>query len=646
MRARLPGLLVLLVAASLVVADGAQAAKKLRASTLVRFGSCTQLTDFARSWMVRTDGTTGVPGRVDTIAPAVLRGPQLMPVARRGDEPLAMPVAAPQQAEAGAGADTAFSTTNTQEAGVDEPDLVKTDGRTLYAVHDGALRVFDVSQAAPKLVGTLKLPGADHQLLLRGPRLLVLANLHPTVGPEPVLDRPAMSAPARPSDAKVLLTEVDVATPAAPKVARTMELAGRLVDGRLTGGIARVVVASTPAPVAISDPPTAGADVRTRDVVPTTTIKSRISRKTFKRSVVPCRRVRHPRAFSGLDLVTVLTVDLDKGLYDVDRDAVMAGAQDVYASGTSLVVATRRYDARADDELGFAPTGGTTELHVFAADDTPATTYRGSGSVPGFILNQFAISEHEGAFRVATTEDAPFGPQGPRGRSESGVSVLKVADGRLTTVGRVTGLGKGERIYAVRFLGDRGYVVTFRQVDPLYALDLRDPAKPRVTGELKVAGYSAYLHPISERLLVGVGQDATDEGRRLGPQVSLFDVGDPAAPKLLGRATLGASGSSAVEGDHHAFLWWAPLNLAVVPLETYDHQAPERSFAGAVAFRVGTSGVGEIGRITHPKPGPEYLPPPIGRSVVVGDRLLTLSHAGLAVNGLADLAPLGFTAFG
>jgi hypothetical protein len=106
--------------------------------------------------------------------------------------------------------------------------------------------------------------------------------------------------------------------------------------------------------------------------------------------------------FSGLDLLSVLTIDLDRGLFSVKRDAVMASAQDVYASTRSLVVASRRYAPQAQD--GTAPGGGTTELHVFDAGAEPSTAYRGSGSVPGFVLNQFAMSEHEGALRVATTE--------------------------------------------------------------------------------------------------------------------------------------------------------------------------------------------------------------------------------------------------
>ena len=142
-------------------------------------------------------------------------------------------------------------------------------------------------------------------------------------------------------------------------------------------------------------------------------------------------------------------------------------------------------------------------------------------------------------------------------------------------------------------------------LDPLYTLDLRDPTAPKVAGELKVTGYSAYLHPISDTLLLGVGQEATEQ-------------------------------------DHHAFLWSAPANLAVLPVDTYD-PSTESAFDGAVAFRVGTGGVGELGRIAHPAPAADRTSPPIGRSVVVGDRLLTGSATGIATNRLADLAPLAFT---
>ena len=176
-------------------------------------------------------------------------------------------------------------------------------------------------------------------------------------------------------------------------------------------------------------------------------------------------------------------------------------------------------------------------------------------------------------------------------------------------------------------------MVTFRETDPLYTLDLADPAHPRVTGELKILGYSAYLHPVGEHELLGVGQDATPEGLQLGTQVSLFDVSDAAAPRLLKQAGLGGSTSSDVEFDHHAFLWWAPKRLAVVTVSDANGSA-----AQAVAFRVDRiAGIGVAGRTVERAD--------VLRTLVVGGRLFTLTGEGLHAYDLDTLAPGPFTAF-
>jgi len=308
----------------------------------------------------------------------------------------------------------------------------------------------------------------------------------------------------------------------------------------------------------------------------------------------------------------------------------------------------------------------TTEIHRFDASDPSRTTYRSSGSVPGFVLNQFAMSEDKGVLRVATTEDPLWMNGAQQQDSESGVSVLREQAGKLVTVGRVGGLGKGERIYAVRFLGDTGYLVTFHQVDPLFTLDLSDPGHPRQVGELKVAGYSAYLHPIGDGLLIGVGQDASDAGIRQGPQVSLFDVSDPAAPKRLAQRVLGdQSAGTEAEWDHHAFLWWAPEKLAVLPLQqssittvspgpavptTAAPSGPAAAraaaapapFAGAVGLHIARSGIAEAGRVSH---GTDPYPAVVRRSLVAQGRLLTISDRGIAASRLSDLGQLGFTEF-
>lgn len=246
-----------------------------------------------------------------------------------------------------------------------------------------------------------------------------------------------------------------------------------------------------------------------------------------------------------------------------------------------------------------------------------------SGKVNGRLLNQYSMSEHDGHLRVATTLTSPDGKN-----SSSTVHVLK-AD-TLAKSGEVGGLGEGERIYSVRFIGPIGYCVTFKQVDPLYTLDLRDPAAPKVTGELKITGYSAYLHPGGEGRLIGIGQEASEQGRTLGTQVSLFDVSDPASPRRLSQLFQKDSGSEA-EWDPHAFLYWPKTGLSVIPLT-------QQTESGALVLKIDDSGVSKLGMIKHPVQESQDYQPGIQRSMVIGATIWTFSQEGIQVNDATTLA--------
>ena len=232
-------------------------------------------------------------------------------------------------------------------------------------------------------------------------------------------------------------------------------------------------------------------------------------------------------------MLTVLTVDLAKGLEPVDSVAVMTDGRIVYASPESLYVATERWADRPDPEQADAGAGRRPDRdpqvrHLEPGEDAVPRQRRGSPA-------SCSASGRSPSTRASCASSAPRRPAwwGAGGETESFLTTLRPPGGALVQAGRIGGLGKGERVYAVRFVGDVGYVVTFRQIDPLYTLDLADPERPRVLGELKIPGYSAYLHPIGEDLLLGIGQDADENGRPLGTQLSIFDVSDLRKPTRL-----------------------------------------------------------------------------------------------------------------
>jgi Beta propeller domain len=233
----------------------------------------------------------------------------------------------------------------------------------------------------------------------------------------------------------------------------------------------------------------------------------------------------------------------------------------------------------------------------------------------------------------------------------------------LDQIGSVTGLGATEQIYAVRFIGDLGYVVTFRQTDPLYVIDLKDPTKPRVAGELKIPGFSSYLHPFGEGYLLGVGQSATDQGRATGAQLSLFDVRDPSKPTQVATMPIG-QGFTEAQYDPHAFLLWDKTGQVVVPVQGYGQPG---QLTGAIVAQATPTSLTEQGRVKGLlQPGAEeeqrqideqckqypdncYKPDfttPFTRSMIVNNKLVLVSYGGLEIVALDTLAPLGSVNFG
>ena len=621
------------------------------APALTRFGSCAAFTGHMRAQAGRRVNEYGLPGGgvVDSTG-IVEEG--AMPDAAESPERSSAPAAtAPGSPAPVPGRD--HSDTNVQEAGVDEPDIVKTDGSRMYSLAGNTLRVVDVTGIRPRALGSLELDEfTPTGMLLVDGRLLVLGQTEThavtarVAAPSGALaDMAPIPTPVEPPS--TVVAEIDVTDAARMRATTSVKVDGTLVAARRTAQTVRVVVSSSPRPPGMVVPAsgTRAAEftalIANRRAVaashagawlPRMTVRDEVAGSTTHRTAVGCRAVSRPRTYSGLGMVTVLTLGLTDTMRVVDSDAVLTDAEVVYASQHSMYIATPRWVDPSGDPAG-SDGAGTTLVHRLDTSRPDRTTHRASGAVRGYPLNQFSMSELDGNLRIATTEQPAWRGGDAVPESQSMVTVLGERSGRLVRLGSVGGLGRGERIYSVRFVGDRGYVVTFRETDPLYVVDLADPTRPRLRGELKIPGYSSYLHPVDEHTLIGIGQDATDRGRTLGTQVSLFDVADPARPRRTATARIG-TGWSEAESDHHAVLFWPATGLLVLPTTSSDGRG---SPAGAVGLRVdrdaGITTVGRIGRTGTS---------PIRRSLVVGDGLYTVSDAGVRRNALDTLAPQGW----
>ncbi|HVF12796.1 MAG TPA: beta-propeller domain-containing protein [Actinomycetota bacterium] len=583
--------------------------------------------------------------------------------------------------------DADFSKTNVQEKGVDEPDLVKTDGKIMVAISAGKLWVLDVTGATPVMKGSMPFPGQastqtsrsgsgiasdmsimpvgpdDGQMFLEGTRVIHIAQVY------------GMRA-----DTKV--TTVSIEDPSSPKITSETTLEGSLVGARMSDGIVRLVLRSNPSPeLRIQDQPTHDDAQRTveenRKIIEEAKPEDWLPEfELEKPGVAPIegkihswKEVQRPQEFSGVSMLSIVT--LDPANPSPKNSVSIVGAGDiVYSSTENLYVSTQKYVGNIvlvprGERIQELPPGveamraedyrPATQIHKFSLSQPGPAVYRASGEVEGMVLNQFSMSEKDGFLRVATTR-----PQVTQEtRSESFVTVMQEKGDKLVGIGAVGNLGKGEQIFAVRFIGNLGYVVTFRQTDPLYVIDLTDPTRPSIRGELKIPGFSNYLHPVGDHLLLGVGQDADDQGRVKGLQVSLFDVSDPSAPKRLHQKTLGNRGSSSqAQFDHHAFLYWPPTSLLVIPLTTYSETGGQ-GFSGALALEVSeTKGFSEATEISHtskvaaPSDStpermmyPIQMGPQILRSLVIRQGLITYSSAGLQSNELKGLRERSWVPF-
>ncbi|HEX5630962.1 MAG TPA: beta-propeller domain-containing protein, partial [Acidimicrobiia bacterium] len=360
----------------------------------------------------------------------------------------------------GDGGDDSFSGTNVQVAGVDEPDIVKNDGERIVAITDGVVRYFDVTGDEPVLRDSLRLEsGWGHRFFISGDRAFVFSQGDVWAIPMFAADA-ARIAPGGYGSPVSIVQEVDLSDPDELHVVRTVRFDGTYLSARAVGDTVRLVVSSYPHQLPFVYPSNPGAEdfaeEANRQVIQDSTIETWLPGYTVYDAsgdeagqglLVECSRMHRPEEFAGFDTLSVTTLDLGSGLDVGDGTGVIAQGQTVYASPQSLYVSTNVFipdDAweRFPGDMVELEQTYETAIHKFDIAGTGPARYLASGSVSGHLLNQFALDDHEGFLRVATTTGTPWGGED----SESQVVVLAERDGTLNEVGRVGDLGKGERI--------------------------------------------------------------------------------------------------------------------------------------------------------------------------------------------------------
>lgn len=559
-----------------------------------------------------------------------------------------MAVEAPAAAEAdGTSGSADYSETNVQVSGVDEADIVKTDGEYIYHIRGGSnqIAISEVDGDDITLRSELELDEGfvAREMYYTNDKLVVIGttNMPYYHFAEPAVMTEMAIMPYGRSSLKVLIYDVEDRTK--PKEERTIELEGTYITSRLIGEDFYLVANQYFYPRYQEEP------VDLKPVL-------------YDSEQGGARKIGYDeiRYFPGsVENNFLITLGLDLGVPDdeADVDVYLGSGQNVYTSHQNMYVAFTSYDYRIDsekdgsDEFFYPVYEVNTEVFKFALDGGNIS-YRTKGRVPGTILNQFSMDEHKGDFRIATTT-------GDTWRTDEGTSKnnLYVLDASMDIIGRLEGLAPTERIYAVRFMGDRAYMVTFRQVDPFYVIDLSDPKNPDVLGYLKIPGFSDYLHPYDENHIIGFGKDTeeTKFGTTIaGMKIGLFDVTDVENPVEEDKVIIGARGTySELLDNHKALLFSKEKSLMAFPITVMQEDQDSWSrfeFQGAYVYSIDPDRGFELrGTATHLssldyKMAGDYWyssDKNIRRIVYIGDYLYTLSDFQIQAHDIDDVSTQG-----
>jgi len=545
---------------------------------------------------------------------------------------------------------TDYSETNIQVQGVDEADIVKNDGKYIYALSQGNLIIVEAYPAEEMRVLSNVSFGDFNpsQLFLYEDRLVVIGSLFQNVFSD-YKGRDAHSSPTFFTSVMVY----DITDRENIELLKTYDVEGSYVSSRKIEEYVYFVLNSYPNYYAAEE------DLECEYVLP------RYKEHGTNENVEPepiseCVDVGYINPDNVESFIVVGGFSVED-LGELEKDVVASSGQNIYASESSLYIVQSRYGwwYSGDNEQ-------KTIISKFSLDDGKVE-FESSGEVSGTILNQFSMDEHDDYFRIATTIS------GYSDNKDTSTNNMYVLDEDMNVVGSVEGIAHGESIYSVRFMGKRAYMVTFKHVDPLFVIDLENPTNPKVLGKLKIPGYSDYLHPYDETHLIGIGKevDASIDADKVhtegavyytaiqGVKIAIFDVSDVSNPIEMYKEVVGDRGTeSLATRDHKAFLFDKKRELLVVPMTVAElKEGQDKSmqgdytFDGAYVYNVNLKdGFDLKARISHIEDDEEYSKSgyyfrsnsQIQRSLYMDDVLYTISNNMIKANDLNDFEEINF----
>ncbi len=609
----------------------------------------------------------------------------------RGDIPTAVPAAAEKStADSGTAGEADYSGTNVQVEGVDEADIVKTDGRYIYAFSGNRLVIteaYPVENAG--VVSATRLGDIyPQEMFVSGNKLLLFgqktqAYFIATNG-KPSKQQAYFSATnARLSSAPYYLTYggtaiiFDMTDRANPKIVKEIDFQGNYLTSRMIGNHSYFVINSWPNyyPVLygkgerVAEEAGGSAEETGKednDIIPKMIVDGKESR------IAEPQEIGYIPPVPAQNFLTIVSLNIDSG--EMQKETIVGNGNNVFASPENIYIASALWEQPEFPivrETGIGAEGGEKTIISKFALSGGKIGFIGNGKVRGHVLNQFSMDEFEGKFRIATTTNPTFGTEGAEQQSKNSLFVL---DETMNVIGKLEGLAPGERIYSARFLGKKAYLVTFKKVDPLFVIDVSNPTSPVVLGKLKIPGYSDYLHPFDETHIIGVGKEAVEAKQGdfawyLGMKLAIFDVSDVSNPVEMHKIAIGDRGTDSFAlYDHKAFLFDREKKLLVLPIMLAEIPAEQKEkpiegnefpaygepvFQGAFVYRVSLeNGFEEKGRITHITPeeelkrgyyfGDDYT---VKRALYIRNVLYTVSQRMIKANALDTLQELKQIAF-